>query len=472
MEKLRTWIKEYWIILLFTATKLVVHLITATNYGFQRDAYLYMAQSKHLDWGFFSTPPLVAFVTRIHTIIWGDSLLAVRLLPALIGAASLFMAGWLIKQLKGGLMSQLIGLTAIFLSPAFLRTSSLLQPVVFNHFFWLLAAVIVFQLVRKQESRQLLWLIPVLGLGWMAKYSIIFYASALLAALLISPHRKLLWTKYLWWTLAGGLIMILPNLLWQHMHNWPVLSHMSELQDTQLGAMGLKDFLLAQLFMHLPALPVWIGGLIWLIFSRKHRQYRLFVWAFVLTLLMIVLLQGKFYYTIAAYTILIVFGGIAWEQWAARPRRWIAWVILALVISNGIYSLPLSLPVYKPGRMVEYGKKQVERGLSVMFMWEDGEIHELPQDFADMVGWDELGQKVWIFYESLEDSIRSNTLIYGEFYGCAGAMDYYRPLEIYPEVYSFNDAYMEWIPRNPELEYMIYVGYSDRIPLYFDMSSW
>ena len=208
MEKMKIWIKEYKIILLFALAKLVVHLLTATNYGFQRDAYLYLAQSNHLAWGFFSTPPLVAFITRIHTIIWGDSLLAVRVLPALIGTTSLFLAGWLIKQLKGGVMAQVIGLTAIFLSPAFLRPAVLLQPVVFNHLFWLLTAVVVFRLIQKQEPRQLLWFIPVLGLGWLAKYSIVFYASAMLAALMIGPHRKLLWSKYLPWTLAGGLILI------------------------------------------------------------------------------------------------------------------------------------------------------------------------------------------------------------------------------------------------------------------------
>jgi len=467
MEKIKTWIKDYKIILLFALAKLVVHLLTATNYGFQRDAYLYLAQSNHLAWGFFSTPPLVAFITRIHTIIWGDSLLAVRVLPALIGTASLFLAGWLIKQLKGGAMAQVIGLTAIFLSPAFLRPAVLLQPVVFNHLFWLLTAVVVFRLIQKQEPRQLLWFIPVLGLGWMAKYSIAFYASAMLAALLIGPHRKLLWSKYLPWTLAGGLILILPNLLWQYAHNWPVISHMNELQESQLGNVLLKDFLIQQIIMHMPALPVWIGGLVWLIFNRKNREYRAFAWAFGLTLLLIILLRGKFYYTIAAYTILMVFGAVAWEQWSARPRRWIAWVVLYLVVSNGIIALPLSLPVYKPERMVAWGEKQKKRGLELMFKWEDGEVHDLPQDYADMVGWDELGQKVWAFYLTLEDSVKASTLVYGEFYGAAGAMDYYKPDNIYNEVYSFNAAYMEWVPRSPELEYMIYVGYSDRIPLYF-----
>jgi len=467
MEKLKSWLKQYYIVLLFALGKLVVHMLTATNYGFQRDAYLYMAQAKHLDWGFFSTPPLVAFMIRIHTLIWGDSLLAVRLLPALVGAVSIFLVGYLIKELKGRSMAQFIGLSAYFLSPAFLRPAALLQPTIFNHLFWLLAAVVVLRMIRRQDPKLILWIIPVLGLGWMAKYSIVFYGFALLLALIISRQRKLLWSPYLPMALVGGLLIILPNLIWQYQHNWPVISHMSELQETQLGNVLIKDFLFAQLFMHLPALPVWLGGLIWLIFNRKHRNFRVFAWAFVLTLVLIILLKGKFYYTIAAYTILMVFGGLAWEQWSTRPRRWIAWVVLVLMISNGIFALPLSLPIYKPDRMVEYGQRQMKRGLDVMFQWEDGEVHDLPQDFADMVGWDELGQKVWSFYNTLDDSIKKSTLVYGEFYGCAGAMDYYRPDNSYPEVYSFNDAYMEWIPRSLELTHMIYVGYSDRIPQYF-----
>jgi hypothetical protein len=117
--------------------------------------------------------------------------------------------------------------------------------------------------------------------------------------------------------------------------------------------------------------------------------------------------------------------------------------------------------------MVEYDQKILRLGLDVMLKWEDGKVHELPQDYADMVGWDELGEKVWTFYEGLPDSIRAETWIYGEFYGCAGAALYYRPDPSYPEVYSFNDAFMEWIPRKPDFRHLIYMGYSDRVPLYF-----
>ncbi|TNF78050.1 MAG: glycosyltransferase family 39 protein [Bacteroidetes bacterium] len=467
MGKFKLWIRAYWIVLLFALAKLLVHLLTATNYGFQRDAYLYLAQSQHLDWGFFSTPPLTALITRIHTLIWGDSLLAVRLLPALIGALSIFLVGWLIKELKGGAMALVAGLSAYFLSPAFLRPAALLQPTIFNHLFWLLAAIVICRMISRQDPKLLLWMIPVLGLGWMAKYSIIFYGFALLAALIISRQRRLLWSPYLPVALAGGMLVILPNLVWQHANNWPVFTHMSELQETQLGNVLLKDFLFAQVFMHLPALPVWLGGLIWLTFNRKHSEYRIFAWAFVLTLALIILLKGKFYYTIAAYTILVVFGSLAWEHWAARSRQIPVYIVLFLMLSSGLFVLPFSLPVYKPDRMVEYDKKILGLGMDMMLKWEDGKVHDLPQDYADMVGWDELGEKVWTFYETLHDTIRDETWIFGEFYGCAGAARYYRPDPSYPDVYSFNDAFMEWIPRKPEFKHLIYMGYSDRVPLYF-----
>jgi len=467
MDRFITRLRDYRIILLFAIAKLVVHLVTATNYGLHRDAYLYLAQAQHPEWGYFSTPPLLAFIIRIHTFLWGDSVLAVRLLPALAGTAGIFLVGWLIRHLRGGALAQVTGMTAYLLSPAFLRPAALLQPVVFNHLFWLLAAVVILRLIQKQDPRMLLWMIPVLGLGWLNKYSIIFYGFALLAALVISRHRQLLWSKYTLLTLAGGLLLILPNLVWQYRHHWPVVTHMSELQQTQLGNVLLRDFLPAQVVMHLPALPVWAGGLIWLIGAREHRHYRVYAWAFGFTLLLIILLKGKFYYTIAAYTMLVVFGGLAWERWINRSHVTFAFAVLGFIVVTGMVALPYSLPVYKPARMAEFCRRQIGGPMEVMLKWEDGKVHELPQDYADMVGWDELGRIVWDFFETLPDSVRSGIVVYGENYGIAGALLYHRPDPSYPPVFSFADAFMQWAPRTPRGEYFMYSGWSDRLPQYF-----
>jgi hypothetical protein len=143
-------------------------------------------------------------------------------------------------------------------------------------------------------------------------------------------------------------------------------------------------------------------------------------------------------------------------------------LILGVMALSALFILPYSLPVYPPAKMVEYDRKQLEMGLDVMLKWEDGVVHDLPQDYADMVGWDELGEKAWTFYNSLSDSVKEQTLVYGENYGLAGAMRYFRPGPSYPEVYSFHDAFMMWIPGKPDFESCIYVGHSDRVPLYFE----
>jgi hypothetical protein len=142
--------------------------------------------------------------------------------------------------------------------------------------------------------------------------------------------------------------------------------------------------------------------------------------------------------------------------------------MLGVMTSLALFILPFSLPLYPPAKMVEYDQKQRDRGLDVLLKWEDGVVHELPQDYADMVGWDELGNKVWNFFDSLEDTVREQTLVYAENYGLAGSIRYFRPGPSYPEVYSFHDAFMMWIPRKPDFRYCIYVGDSDRLPLYFE----
>ena len=68
------------------AVKLLVHLYAGRHYGFFVDELYYMACGQHLAWGYVDQPPLVAFFAwAVHHVL-GDSLPALRLLPALAGA--------------------------------------------------------------------------------------------------------------------------------------------------------------------------------------------------------------------------------------------------------------------------------------------------------------------------------------------------------------------------------------------------
>jgi 4-amino-4-deoxy-L-arabinose transferase-like glycosyltransferase len=75
------------VVLLLAAVKLALHLATTGlfGYGFFIDELYYLACSEHLSWGFVDMPPLFPAITALMRALLGDSLFAVRLLPALSG---------------------------------------------------------------------------------------------------------------------------------------------------------------------------------------------------------------------------------------------------------------------------------------------------------------------------------------------------------------------------------------------------
>ncbi|MDP9478825.1 MAG: hypothetical protein M3R38_24610 [Actinomycetota bacterium] len=79
--------------------KLLVHLLTAGNYGYFRDELYYIAASERLDLGYVDFPPFVAFATALARATLGDSMFALRLLSALAGAAVVVLAGLMAREL-------------------------------------------------------------------------------------------------------------------------------------------------------------------------------------------------------------------------------------------------------------------------------------------------------------------------------------------------------------------------------------
>ena len=75
-----------------------------------------------------------------------------------------------------------------------------------------------------------------------------------------------------------------------------------------------------------------------------------------------------------------------------------------------------------------------------MLRWEDGKDHEIPQDFADMLGWKELARKVDSVYRNLPG--KEQTLVFADNYGQAGAINFYTDEGI--KAVSFSADYINW----------------------------
>src|SRR5512135_1866939 len=105
------------IVAAIAGAKLLLHLATASAYGYFGDELYFMACGEHLDWGYVDQPPLVGLVAWLVRHTLGSSLLAIRSVSAVAGAALVLLTGLLARELGGGRLA--MGLSTLASALAF-----------------------------------------------------------------------------------------------------------------------------------------------------------------------------------------------------------------------------------------------------------------------------------------------------------------------------------------------------------------
>jgi len=443
---------ERYIIFGFAAVKLLVHFLTNTNYTFHRDEFLYIDDGNHLAWGFLEVPPLTPLFGKILTTIVGDSVFGVRLLPALVGALMIFLSARIVKELGGGKWGIIFACTSFLTSLAFLRTNTLFQPVCLDQLWWVVMLLLALLIVKYHRKTDYLLLGIAGGLGWMTKYSIVFIAIALVLGILVTMQRKRVSVKYLSMSLGIAFLIAIPNLIWQYTHNFPIVQHMDELSRTQLVHVDPAEFLIGQVLMQFAGVGIWFAGVVWLLFSKSAHQYRFLGWTYVFLIGLLLALSGKDYYTLGIYPVMMAAGGVAIEQWI--KNRVVRYVLLTTLVVLNIFVLPMGVPVLSVERMVTYCKYLEIFGIEQR--WEDGEKYPIPQDYADMQGWEEPVATVAKHYHALPEEKKATCLIFGAGYAHVGPLNYYRRKYNLPEAYSLDASYVFWVSDSLKFDNMFW----------------
>lgn len=453
----QSFISSWGIIFAFVLIKLFIHFATNINYGLHRDEFLYAALGQHLDFGFASTPPSIAFFAHVVQSIFGESVFGMRFFPALIGGLLIFLTGLSVKEMNGGKFAQFIACLAVLLSPAYLRSQTLFQPVSFDQLYFVLCMFFTIRFIKTESSIYLYFFSLALGFGLLNKYSIILVGIGFVFALLISNHRHIFLKKEPY--LAAGLafLIFLPNFLWQIFQGFPVLSHMAELQKTQLLNVTVSGFLVDQILMNISGFYLWLLGLWFVFFTESGKKFIVVGWIFFFVFFALLLAHGKSYYTLGIFPVMMAAGSVYLEQ-LTSIRKWVRIIPTAFTILILIPILPISLPVLPKTEMANYCDSRKDRSyFQPTIRWEDGQLHQIPQDYADMLGWEELAHIVAATYQNLPDSIKTQTAIVAANYGQAGAIDFYGKAHSLPEVISFSDAYLYWTPEILNAKYLIYI---------------
>ena len=433
------------ILSLLAALKLIIQFAGIRHYGFFRDELYYLACGQHLAWGYIDQPPLIALVAWLERHILGDSIVSIRLLPVLAGAAIVVLTALLARDLGGGRFAQFLAGATILLAPAYLAFDSFLSMNAFEPLFWLLCAWIVVRIVNGEPDR--LWLVfgLVAGLGLENKHTVLVFGLGIAVGLLLSGEARLYRSKWIWIGALIALIVFLPNLVWEARHGWPQIAVVRNAQQLKNVPVSPGRFLVEQaLFLDPIALPVWVGGLVWLLAAPQAKRFQFLGWAYLVVLGAVMLLHGKTYYVLPAYPMLIAAGGVFLETIRDKGGLWLRRTVPAALAVGGLLGLPLAVPVLPVNALLRYSnllnfaRVQTERDATV----------PLSQLHADMFGWENLATQVATVFHSLPAAEQPGCAILAGNYGEAGAIDYYGPRLGIPRAISGHNSYYDWGPRS------------------------
>jgi hypothetical protein len=434
------------VILGISFCKLLVHLYAGRHYGYFVDELYYLACSRHLDWGYVDQPPLIALITWTARSLFGDSLPAIRFLPALAGAAEVALTALIARELGGNRFAQGLAALATLVAPGILASDNLLSMNAFEPLFWMGCAFLFIRIVKTGNQKLWIWFGILAGLGLENKYSMLMFGAGIVFGLLLTSQRSLLASPWFWIAGAIAFLIFLPNLLWNIQHHFPFLELQNNIRhsgrDVPLGPLAF--FGQEVLTLHPLTLPVWLAGLWFYFFSKSGRTFRALGWAWVFVAAVIVTLSPRVYYLFPAFPLLFAAGAVIWETCLKRPQfsRWkLAWIALTVVTS--IILAPLAIPVLPPEMYIRYTKALRLAPPAI----ETHRLGPLPQIFADQFGWEEMVATVARVYSNLPAEVRSKTAIFGQNYGQAGAIDLFGPKYGLPPAISGHQSYYLWGPR-------------------------
>lgn len=440
---------------------LLFHIIfnLADSYGIFRDEFYYLACAKRPAWGYVDQPPLSVFLLILQTELLGDSLAALRVLPALALSGTVICTGLMVQRLRGGVMAVVLACVAVAMAPIYLAMGSYYSMNSIDIFLWSATALLIMRICRKPSPDLWILLGFILGIGLLNKVGFLWLGAGLLTGILLTGLRRHLLTPWPYVAATIAFLIFMPFIIWNFYHDFAHLEFMQNAIAFKYKGISRADFISGMVVQLNPvALLIWLPGLYFFLWSEAGRKYRVLGILF-LTVFLILLINGhsKPEYIAPAFSFLLAGGAVFLEKEFSR-KGWSGVLagFLALLVISGLILAPIVKPVLPVETFIRYSDFIGFSNKSN----EGKEVKELPPFYADRFGWEELAAKASSVYLSLPADEQESALIYTQNYGEAGALEYYQQKFPLPPVLSGHNAYWHW-GNGMELHTLIAIGGSE-----------
>lgn len=430
-----------------------MHLVTWYGYGWFRDELYYIACARHLAWGYVDHPPLSIAILRVVIALFGESLHAVRTVPALASAGTVLLVGLITRELGGGRFARSVAMTAALVAPEALAIDCFYSMNAFDLLLWPAVVLALLIALRTERTQSWVWMGVWIGLGLLNKVSVLWLGGGIAAGLALTSFRNAITRRGVWLAAASAVILFTPHILWQVHHGWPTLEFMRNASGSKMAGRSVVAF--AGAVMVDEGLVVPLLGLIGIVAAFTgwmDRRARVLAWIWIAVFALLAMNgTSRTGYLTPAWSWTFALGGLALEHMlAARHAAWRA-AGVGVIALFGVIALPMALPVLPTDSYVTYAAVLGRRPATE----EKQNLGRLPQFLADMNGWDSIVTTVEAAWRKLPADEQGRAVFFGTNYGEAGAIDVIGRTRGLPPAVGTHNNYFFWGPPGEDIDAVV-----------------